>query len=619
MAGAWTSFGLTAETGLTIRCYRRFDRSAAGFPTFIKALQQTSKSLLLPVQLKDLEALDQDTILVVAGSGELSVSGGMKVSTPVQTLAATKPLFGQQLEVNASGSMSITAKVTLIGGYQVRLRRQESNQLELGVYTLRSRAFTLTGAAEAGVSASVADFDLAEAFIAAVSLKPAVDVEEFRRALPGEDASAKEERIKGFQASLKDAISTKLAAEIHASLSLTNSKEAVWMFAIDQAAASPESTRAVTGALADDFNALTRDPAALPAGIRQIQNILTDTGLRKISLQINLLGVLNYFSLAKIAQISKIEKNERGEVSLITDSVSASHVRALLLNAAGNTTRLRQMLSEDFLITAVYHASGAGILPPEFKARQTYLEIEDSTSREDWKNHLDVACVLGLISRSDQASRLGQRDKFGRTTFYAETQYSSQMLRAVFLDADAKPRSADFYERSGRSGLGALLAGDLGQEFRQRVAELGGSGDALWRRMKELGNSNQFGPLFGLPLDNTDPRLGAVASDYAVITAWAAAMHQAAALISEIDALLSSGTVQADSPKLAQARDRLQQRLADVVGHSHEQFGDPLGLIMVYVASGEKAIKQVVATGSEIEGLALGLDSAEVRESRAAG
>jgi len=171
---------------------------------------------------------------------------------------------------------------------------------------------------------------------------------------------------------------------------------------------------------------------------------------------------------------------------------------------------------------------------------------------------------------------------FGRTDFYAETAYSSGAVRTAF--------DAQDYEAIGRRALGALLAGDRGQEFRQRVA----ADDALWLKLKETQNRAAFPPLFGLPAGSVDPRVEAAGADFMVIQNWAQAMSAAGKAIRDVDTLPAE-----------KARDILKQRLSDVVKNTREEFGDPLGMVMFYGAAKDNAERKAVLRGDKIETLEL--------------
>ena len=606
------TFGFAAEGDFAIKCYRRFEQGTEGYPTFSQALATTISSFLLPREAADLDNVGAGVVLVLAGTGALTVSGGFSFAMPVQSLASVS-LGDSKLEVKAGGSVDLSAQVTLTAGYQIRLRRIGERKVELGVYNLNSQENTVSISAQAGISAGVGKFDLAETFIAALSLQPVVDLNEFRQALPGEDDSAKEQRIAAFQSSLQAAIAMKVQASVTAAFSTLRSDEAAWKFEIDlDAAISAEANAAITSALRGNFASLTAPNTALPAGIAQTANVLTRTDVRKQTLRVNLLGIANYLSVGKISQISTVERNASGEITLITDTASAARLQALLVNLNGDTKRLRKMLSENFLIEAAYHVTNLGVLPPQFKSRHTYLEIDNSTGREQMKKHLDVARVLALISPAEEDRRLGSQNQFGRTTFYAELKYTGEVVRRIFLDQSGNPRSIKDYETLGRSALGALLAGDEGQELRARYADLGLAGTELWNKMKQTGNTANFGPLFGLPKDSTDPRLGAAGADFIVITDWAKAMNAAAAAIRDVEAAVGGTAPGADDARVTAARESLKRRLADVVTDTHEHFGDPLGMIMVYLASGQDAGKTVLGTGDRIERLEAGSAAAQV-------
>ena len=319
--------------------------------------------------------------------------------------------------------------------------------------------------------------------------------------------------------------------------------------------------------------------------------------------ELTMLGLLNNLSVTAITQVATIERNAAGDITLITDSANASRLNALLVNLGQDTKRLRKMMSENFLIEAVYHATGLGLLPPEFRSKHTYIEVHENTGRDGMKDNLDVARVLGIITPAEEERRLGTASQFGRTTLYAELNYNSDAVRGIFLDPAGNPRTVEDYETLGRSALGALLSGDEGQELRLRYADLGLAGNDLWERMKQTGNVAGFGELFGLSNAPGDPRVAAAGSDYIAITDWAGAMSGAASAVRDIEKQLSGAAVAANDANLAGLRQVLKKRLTGVLKKTGEHFGDPLGMIMVYLASEQKAGKIVLITGDRIERL----------------
>ena len=603
------TFGLSYQRDLELRCYRSFQSTAGSFPSFAAAFAATASSFVLPKTISDLENLPSDTVTVLSGDGVFTATGGIAVGTPVQTLASTSLPLDKTLDLNASGSFETTVTVTFTGGYEIRLRRLAPSKVELGIYGLKSQEIAVNATAGAGVTAQIGEFDLTSKFIKALSRQPMIDVDEFRRALPGEDPTTREEQIERIESSLKQAISSQVQASVTATLSAMKSGEAAWLFEIDfNAAISADAQKAIASALQGDFTALTANPGMLPVGITQTTSVFTRSSLHSQQLQVNLLGMANCLSLTKLLRVSEITHSATGAITLITDTSSASRLQALIVVAALDHNRLRKLLSENFVIEAAYHASGLGVLPPEFLVRHTYFAIHDQTGRQEMKDGLDVGRVLGLISPEQESQRLTS-PAYGRTTFYVQTRYTNQGARRLFLSEAGQPHETGHYETAGRSALGAALLGDTGQEFRMQFAQLG-NGDALWAQMKSIGNTAAFGPLFGLESGSTDPRVAAVASDYQMIVTWASAMNSAAVALKEVNSLFEAASVGPDDPRLTSARAHLKKCLDDAVSKTHDHFGDPLGLLMAYVAGDQLAARNMTITGPQIETLTVGSEAA---------
>lgn len=600
-------FGLDLNRDFSIKCYHRFSSDGQGFPTFGSALAQTFSAFFIPDHPDNLRQLPPGAILAIRGTGTLTVSGDVSFAMPVESLASIAFSGTTLLQVKPAASISVNASVAIEGEYDVRLRRLDSAAVELGLYNMKSRNLSVGVAAQAGLSAKAGGYDLLEKVIGALSSQPAVDGEDFRKALPGEDGPAKDRRISGFQSSLQGAISTKLQASLNLAFSKFHSDEALWLFQIDpEKATSDAANAALRSALVGNFTALTAGPALLPAGIGQLENVLTRTDVGKQTLRINLLGLLNTLSVTTITQVATIERNAAGDITLITDSANASRLNALLLNTGQDTKRLRKVMSENFLIEAAYQATSLGVLPPEFRSKHTYLEIHENTGRDEMKNNLDVPRVLGVIIPAEAERRLGTERQFGRTTLYTELSYTSDAVRSIFLDAAGKVRTVEDYETFGRAALGALLAGDENQELRMRYAELTMAGNELWKRMTQIGNVAAFGELFGVTNASADPRVAAAGSDYLAIVDWAGAMSGAATAVFDIERELADSAVTANDDKLAGLRQTLKKRLTGVLKKTGAHFGDPLGMIMVYLASGQNAAKTVLMTGDRIEPLEIG-------------
>lgn len=597
------SFGLSTGKTLELRYYRRFDPDPGGFPTFGRALAETAAALILPVDGNDLAKVDADSVLVLAGTGELKASATFSTGLAAEQFAVNSPVGGEPVKINASGSISAELDLTVSGSYQVRLRRAPDGVDELSIYKAASRELGFQVSASAGVGANAGPFDLTERLIGALSQQPIVDVEEFRKALPGENGLARDLRIRSFEKKLQSAVATKFEASVKAGISQLSAKEAVWQFEIDPGSAtSEEAANAIAAVFRGDIRPLTGAARRLPPGIKQTADIVTLTSQSKHTFRLNLLGLVNFYSVSKLATISSIERDATGAVTLLTDSADENELQALVRNSGGNVRRLRHLLSEDFLLQATFKVSDVGVVPPDFMAEHSFFAAFEKTSTPQMKDLLDAGRAVGLVSTSEVNARFQGRGSFGRTTFFLQARYTAETAKRIFLDESGNPRAVRDLETMGRLALGALLRGDAGQEFRQRIADMSPRGNALWQRMKQTGNIALFNEVFGLPLNELDPRVAAAGSDYLCITSWAAAIHEAGAAIKEVNQLLESQTSPADL-KLNSARAQLKQRMANVVKHSGEHFGDPLGLVMVFIASGRTAECRVILAGDDVERL----------------
>jgi hypothetical protein len=97
----------------------------------------------------------------------------------------------------------------------------------------------------------------------------------------------------------------------------------------------------------------------------------------------------------------------------------------------------------------------------------------------------------------------------------------------------------------------------------------------------------------------------AAGADFSAITSWADAMAAAGKAIQEVDSVLDSRQVIPDDPQFVQAREILKHRLSDVVKNTKEEFGDPLGMVMFYIAANQAADRTVLVTGDQIQRLEL--------------
>ena len=109
--------------------------------------------------------------------------------------------------------------------------------------------------------------------------------------------------------------------------------------------------------------------------------------------------------------------------------------------------------------------------------------------------------------------------------------------------------------------------------------------------MKDLGQPS-FGQLFpSLPA----PSVGAIAADYSTIVWWAQALEGASLRLAKMQKffLLHPGAPPDDSEFQA-LRNDLASHLAKVASSTHEEFGEPWGLVAMNEASGRRAPSSIL-------------------------
>jgi len=594
------SFGFSKGLSHDWKIYRRFPSEAL----FGESLAQLLHGFFVPSTLDELQSVGDGVVLVFAGSGLVTTTASFSLSMPVASLANFSIPGGQNLSVRPGLSLSVSPSVTLEGGYQVRIRKLGSGEVELGLYNSASKTASLSISGRASLPVKVGSFELTEQFIRALSVgQTVVSREEMFAALPDEgDDFKKQRRIEKMEEQFRKAVTTKFEASARISLGKTSSREPAWTYAVDPRVDSPAAGTAVGAALKGDFSGLR----ANPVGVRRLSSALAETESQAAKLDVNLIGLANFTSSTRLVLSSNIEFDGNDQITLVTDTSSVARTEALLVNLGGDGRRLRRLMSESFLIQAAYQASGLNILPPSLKARHTYFEIHNKTSRADMRDNLQALQALGLIAPERVAAILAKDEKFGRTTLYVEAAYDNAGIGRLFFDGTG-PRPQREFEEAGRGALGALIAGDEHRQLSARFAGLSSAADALWEKMKEEGAPGLHG-LFGIGAigASTNLPLQTATSDFLAVLDWAKSMRAAAEAAREVREILGNRDVESTDPRFEAARQHLRNRLSAVVARTSEHFGDPLGLLMTHVASGESgkigAILLSEATGRMLLG-----------------
>jgi hypothetical protein len=577
-AGA-VSFAVHPGSTLEIANYQRY-RLPAGV-TLAKALGDAIGGFLIPARVSDLESIPEGGIVTVTGAGSLELSVDaelLAISNPLAAVKLPGPL--PAVRVTAGGTLQVGAAYRIEGEFQIRALKLDSGRVRIGWHRKRSDQWTIEATASAGVTAGTGEMDLFSTLVRAISADPKADIDELVRAGLSPDHAT------SILSAVQAAVSRRLALALTAEISALQSGGAAFLYEFDLPRMSQLSREALLRALHGDLSALHNQ--SLP-GVACIRSIWTKASEKRLSLDVNLLGIYNFGSISSLVRTGTVLAEPATGALVFTDQVTANRVRSTLLNYGADTSKLRHVLAESFLITAAYRGTQQTAGGPSLSSSQTFFELRNSTSRQDMLQSLRIGTALGLWSEQAAGLPADARD-FGRTTVHIRADYDDALTASLFLDSGGQPYPQEFYENAGRAAIQHLVAEwDLDAVRRKPAVD-----DGLWREMKSRGQ-----PGFGQLLPNLPaPLVGAVVADYSTIVWWAQAMAGAGRRLAAMRRFsLQNPSARPEDAGFQSLRNDLASHLEKVAATTREEFGQPWGLLAMNEASGRRAPVSMLIQG----------------------
>ncbi len=571
-------FGAKPSTELQAECYSRFPLKAG--VTLLEALQQTVAGFSLPRNSRDLGSLAAGQITRVVVKGKLSLSGNadlLAITNPLASASLPAPL--PVVSVKAGGSATIGVSCAIETDYEIVARRLEGGAVRLGWYHKSGTDVKVSAQVSEGLSASFGTTDLLSKIVRAISADPQADLEELANAgVPAGQAAA-------IQSAVQAATSRKLEIAMAAEFSASASRSANFLYDIIPFALTKDSQLAVDQALCGDLTAL--HAGALP-GITCVRSVWDNVRTRGLELDVNLLGILNYRSIATLSVEGKVLCEPATGALVITDQATATRIQSTQVNWGADTQKLRHVLAESFLITAAYH--GAKVMSgATLRCSHSFFELQNSTSHGDMLRKLQTGVALGLLSQ-DEAKLPEGASAFGRTLFVASADYDDALVQGMFLDANGVPLSQETYETVGRNAIQFLVQPDDDDAIRRQPT----IDDDLWRRMKEEGQPGFAGLFPGV----SAAFLGAITADYSTIQWWADAMRNTAQHLAAFHLWTAQHPAPAvGDPEFQKLREDLAKHLGQVAADTREEFGQPWGLIAMNQLAGRRSGGKILITG----------------------
>jgi hypothetical protein len=580
------SFGFDGSRDISLINYKPFEVKPSA-PTFAFALGRTLSEYIIPGDLADLEGMSEGTVSTVEGTGTLMFSGSINLLSVANPLAVVSlPAPAGSLNVAAGSSIKVGASYAIRCEYQIRVQKLDGHKVRLGYYKKRGSEFKVTASAKAGLAAKAGNFDLIPQILQAISSDAKADQD----ALVAAGLSATQ--VEAIEAAIKAGIDRKLEVALALEFGSLDTQQAAFLYEIDLKMLDAKGSLAVHHALDGNLSHLTELENNLPAGVKMLRSILTTIRQKQYTFKVNLLGIYNYISISKLILKGTVLYEPTSGDLVITDKATASRIQATQVNFGADGEKLRRVLAENFLITAFYRCTRLVAKKPQLSVSHSYFELHAKTNHQTMKDNLDVAQALGLLQAKEKQDRVQGLDDFGRTTLYAETNYSESLVERLFL-INGKPRAEEDYEGAGRKALALLVQPDDPDDYRRIPA----TNEELWKEMKAQGQFN-LRPLFP---KLTSQQVAVIDADYTVIRWWANAMRKLGEKLQEIDQFFATHpNPHPENNQFKSLRKRLAKDLASVAATTKSEFGDPWGLVAMDLLSGRQAEATVQISGSRL-------------------
>lgn len=558
-------FGFDGKSSVTLSYYECFTAGT----TVIDGVTGTISRFTIPGDLTDIKNMPAGSIATVESTGDLKFSGSVNLLALTNPLATVSVPIAGDVKIADGLTISVGADFEFSGDYQLRIQRLTGNIFQMGYYKKRDSEFDFTVNANASLTAKLGDNDLIAKLMSAISSDPKADLQQLEAAgMPADQAQA-------IQIAVKSAINRTLEIGVGVELSVTNESDAMFLYEVDLDKVQTENLAMLHSALEGDLTALVSADAALPSGVTILKTLISSSKTLQHSLKVNLLGIYNVLEVSKLVTKNSVAWDATTGELVLSDNVSEDRIDIVASTLqAKDSDKLREILSEHFLITATYRAASNVVGGPDVSALQSYFHLEQNPSRSRMRDYLALSSVLGLQAGSVAMAELGPIDDYGKTTVYAEAAYTNAAFRSLFFNGSA-PLNPSIYAAAGRQAITNLVAAGDSDDFRLKLA----TNDTLFNQLQDIGNvkSAEFAEACvsaGVP----QGMVPVVGTDYLNVVWFQSAMVNAAKQLSAIDQYIGSHSpVDPNDHDFLVLKKKLASSLATVVQRATADFGGPWG------------------------------------------
>ena len=559
-------FGFDGKTGVTLSYFQLFTPG-----TQVKAaVESTFGNFCVPGDLDDVAAMPENSIATVESTGDLKFSGTVNLLVVANPLASVELPVGGAIKIAAGPAVKVGASYEFKGEYQMRVQKLAGNAFRLGFYRKKDSIFDFSVTADASLTAKLGDNDLFVQVIKAVSSDPTADL----KALEAEGVA--DDQAKAIQSALKSAVNRSLEIGASVELSASLESDAMFLYEVDLDTVSAEARTLVNSAMEGDLSLLVAADDALPAGIKILKTLISRSKSFEHSLKLNLLGIYNVLSMSKLVNSGSVAWDATTGELILTDKISEDRIDILTSNLqVKNPDKLRQLLSEHFLITATYRSVSNIVDSADVEGIQAYFHMEQNPTKVRMRDYLNLSVSLGLQDAAAVEQVLINVGDYGKTTVYAEARYSDAAFRSLFF-ADGVLLDPEIYAAAGREAIKSLVAPGDDDDYRLKLA----NNPALLQALQKIGSVTSTDFIntcvqAGIPHDLV-PFVGV---DYLNIVWFQKALQSAGQKLSILDQFLKSNPdvdLRID-PNFINLKKQLANSLSSVVKQATADFGGPWG------------------------------------------
>jgi hypothetical protein len=588
------TFGIDRSSRITFQFLKAFP-TGSNETTLGSAAAAAWSDFVIPAQVSDLSHLGLNDVCCVSGQGCLKISGSVTFTLPVNPLASLNlPLGTGTVAIRDGVLAGLSASLSLTGGYQIRLERLAESSIRLSFLSQRGAELVTDLTASAGVSVALGTTDLLAKLLGNIATG-AVDKTLLDGLTPDE--------IDSFTDAVKSGLDHSLRAAIDLALSTKRDNEAAFQYEIQPALFNAQSTQAVAAALKGDLSLLTalEENAAtdgtLAPGIKLLNSVFSTARTQGASLKINLLGIVNLISVAKlISSCEFLFEPATGDLT-IKETAQSEKISAIT-DPFKRQEALRKALFYSVLATTTY-VIGKAVVIPDLRIDSVHFAVNQNTNQQTLADYINWLVALDLMSPDEQAQTLNLFSSGGPSTCIVRTRLDNALCEALFFNAQGNPRPAADYLELGRKSLRALLDPGNSDIDRARCQFL--DNPTTWTQAVDLGPSPQLASL--IPLSSADPKFNVVMADvtgdlYDIVW-WANGMQKASQALQKVRTFLAGRdpATLANDPAFSDQRDGLQKTMRNLVASSQLRFHEPWGIVCLFRAAGSRGASGKLTAG----------------------